>query len=367
MAYGIIYLLIDGTNDKEYVGQTTKTLKKRFNQHKRGDQLIDRIIQKRGEDLFTTAVLKECDSKAELDFWERHMILSRNTMIPNGYNLTEGGDGLSGLKFTPEHCAKIAAALTDKKRPAEVIAKFAATKRFYSPFKNLLREIENRQLTYKILAERLGLANVSTKIRGKRNFTEKDVARLAEFFGLSAEYLLKRDDGVPLVLSEVAKSTNISKAQRGESPYKNLLCEMDKHYISYKSLAELLGLAKRTVSDKMLGECYFTEKDVAKLVEFFGLSAEYLMARTDELPATTSKTEKCARLSAINRHSSYKNLLSEMDKRKITYRALGELLGLSHQTVSEKMRRKIKFSEKEVTKLVEIFDKPAEYLMARDD
>ncbi len=48
MAYGIIYLLIDATNDKEYVGQTTKTLKKRFNQHKRGDQLIDRTIQKRG-------------------------------------------------------------------------------------------------------------------------------------------------------------------------------------------------------------------------------------------------------------------------------------------------------------------------------
>lgn len=57
MAYGIIYLLIDATNDKEYVGQTTKTLKKRFNQHKRGDQLIDRTIQKRGEDLFTTAIL----------------------------------------------------------------------------------------------------------------------------------------------------------------------------------------------------------------------------------------------------------------------------------------------------------------------
>lgn len=35
--YGIIYLLIDGTNDKEYVGQTKRTFKERFGEHKRGD------------------------------------------------------------------------------------------------------------------------------------------------------------------------------------------------------------------------------------------------------------------------------------------------------------------------------------------
>lgn len=31
--YGIIYLLIDATNDKEYVGQTTRTVEERFKEH----------------------------------------------------------------------------------------------------------------------------------------------------------------------------------------------------------------------------------------------------------------------------------------------------------------------------------------------
>ena len=49
-----------------------------------------------------------------MDFWERHLIKSHDTMSPKGYNCTEG---VAGLKHTPEHCAKIAAALTGKKRP----------------------------------------------------------------------------------------------------------------------------------------------------------------------------------------------------------------------------------------------------------
>ena len=143
---------------------------------------------------------------------------------------------------------------------------------------------------------------------------------------------------------------------------------MDKRYISYTALAKLLGLAKRTVSDKIRGECYFTTAQVAKLVEIFGLPAEYLVARDDGLSATTSKAEKCARLSATIRYdSAYKNLLSEMDKRKIIYAALGELLGLCHQTVSEKMRGEYKFTAAQVAKLVEIFGKPADYLMKRDE
>ena len=31
--YGVIYLLINAINDKEYVGQTTKTAEERFKEH----------------------------------------------------------------------------------------------------------------------------------------------------------------------------------------------------------------------------------------------------------------------------------------------------------------------------------------------
>ena len=65
--YGIIYTLIDGTNDKEYVGQTTRTFAERFYQHVHGDLYIDRVMQKHGADLFATAILQICYSQEELE------------------------------------------------------------------------------------------------------------------------------------------------------------------------------------------------------------------------------------------------------------------------------------------------------------
>ena len=132
-------------------------------------------------------------SRKELDFWECHLILSRDTKRPNGYNLTDGGNGFSGFKHSPEHNAKISAALTGKSRPAEFVVKFSMIRRFYSPYKNLSGEIETHKLTYLDLHKRLGLANVSEKMRGLYNFTAKDIAKLVEIFGKPAEYLMARE------------------------------------------------------------------------------------------------------------------------------------------------------------------------------
>ena len=45
----------------------------------------------------------------------------------------------------------------------------------------------------------------------------------------------------------------------------------------------------------MRGKVKFTAEQVAKLVEIFGLPAEYLVARDDGLSATTSKAEASAK------------------------------------------------------------------------
>lgn len=104
--YGIVYLIIDGTNDKEYVGQTTQTLEERFKEHcwcKTSN--IGRAIRKRGADMFVKVILKVCYSQDELNYWERHFIKSRGTRWPLGYNNSEGGEG--GWERTPESIAKM--------------------------------------------------------------------------------------------------------------------------------------------------------------------------------------------------------------------------------------------------------------------
>ncbi len=261
MAGGYIYLLIDGTNDFEYVGQTRRSVELRFKEHLHEKTYIGNAMRAHGADMFVVAILKQCDTNEELDRWEKHFILSRGTKSPNGYNCTDGGNACTGL--APESHAKM-----------------SALRRHYSPYKNLLAEMDRRQLSYTALAKLAGLSprKISDKMRGRYKFTTKDAAKLVKFFGLPAEYLLERDDGLSAITSQSERSTKISLARREESPYKNLLAEMDKRRLSYSELAKILGVTQPTVSHKMRGRYKFTARDKAKLVEFFGLPAEYLFA-----------------------------------------------------------------------------------------
>ena len=114
VVFGIIYLLIDGTNDMEYVGQTRHSLEKRFKEHKRHKKYyIGNAINQHGEDMFVKVILKVCYSPEELSYWERHFIKSRDTMSTNGYNLTEGGE--RDFRMSPETIAKISAANSGEK------------------------------------------------------------------------------------------------------------------------------------------------------------------------------------------------------------------------------------------------------------
>lgn len=354
-AYGIIYLLIDGTNDMEYVGQTTRTLKYRFYQHKYGNQYVDRMIQNHG-DLFLKIILKACYSRKELDYWEKHFIKSRNTMFPNGYNFTEGGEGSKHCNATR---ARLSAINTGKQRTEEMRLNISMKKRTISPYKNLIAEMDKRRFSYVALAKLLGLSVVtfSDKMRGKSNFTLKAVARLVEIFDLPAKYLLKRNDGISPITSESERGKKISARVRRKSPFKNLLNEMGKRNFLYDTLAKLLELSKGTLSEKMQSKVKFTDKDIAKLVEIFGKSAEYLLERDDDKKL----------LKAKHYETPYKNLIGEINKNNLTYTALAELLDLSRPVFSNKMLGKRKFNSKDIAKLVEIFGKPAEYLMQRDE
>ncbi|MBR2775264.1 MAG: GIY-YIG nuclease family protein [Selenomonadaceae bacterium] len=294
--YGVIYTLIDGINDKEYIGQTVRPVEVRFKQHAKTDSYIGRAIRAHGEDMFSIVVLKECESKEELDYWEKHFIKSRNTKSPNGYNLTGGGERNSGednpfygKHHTAEVLAKISATNKGNKywlgrhHSKETLAKMCAipkspearlnmsiAKRNITPFKNLLAEMDNQNLTYTALAKLIGLpqASFSQKMYGKYNFTAKDIIQLVEIFNKPAEYLMERDDGEEFLMSK-----------RHDSPFKNLSIEIDKHNLTYTALANLLGLSQATVSEKMHDKLNFTAKDIAKLEEIFGLPAEYLLKR----------------------------------------------------------------------------------------
>lgn len=243
--YGVVYLLWNKINGKRYVGQTVQPLKKRMHKHRYGNLYIDKAIDKYGLENFYCGVIKTCATKAELDEAEKHFIAVLKSKAPYGYNLTDGGGGTVGYPQTPEQLAKNAAANTGKHPSAETLAKMSAAKSGANhPFFGRHHTDETR-------------AKLSAALSGENN----------PLFGqhLSPEYCSK-----------------ISIANRGSSPYKNLVAEIDEHHLSYSALARLMGFSShKHVSLKMCGKIIFTERDKANLVEIFGKPIEYLLARDE--------------------------------------------------------------------------------------
>lgn len=88
---GYIYKITNNITQMGYVGQTKKTPEKRFNDHKirRNDgNYFHNAIGKYGKENFTLEILCETNN---LDLMEMYFIKIKNTLYPNGYNLTSGG------------------------------------------------------------------------------------------------------------------------------------------------------------------------------------------------------------------------------------------------------------------------------------
>ena len=338
--FGVVYLIINMKNQKKYVGQTVQPLKKRFNAHVTcKTTAIGKAIRKHGKENFYCGVIKSCKSKEEMDYWEKYYIAvlkTKNCKI--GYNCTEGGEGTVGYR---------------KKQTIETCFTISAKQRADSPFKNLLREIDNHKFTYAALSRLMGfksMSSVTDKMHSKKNFTKRDREKLVEIFDKPIEYLLARDDGLPATLPS-------KKSSRRRSPFKNLLNEMNKHRFFYATIAKFLGLsAGSPVTAKMHGRNNFTAKDMATLEKIFGKPAEYLLQR-DDGEGILSRYYK----------TPYKNLQRELVAHNFEYANLAEFLGLSRGNIFRKMRGGRNFTERDKAKLVEIFNKPIEYLLERTE
>ena len=76
--------------------------------------------------------------------------------------------------------------------------------------------------------------------------------------------------------------------------------------------------------------------------------------------------ERCTNISVARRgQSPFKNLSDAITECQLSYRKLAKLLGLTNSALSMKMTSKRNFTANDIAKLVDIFDKPIEYLMQR--
>lgn len=88
---GSIYLIYCHVTDKCYVGQTIQKVSARITAHKRGDQYIDKEIQKLGWKNFIYIVLEKNIPMDKLNSLEKYWIKVFDCIAPKGYNRTRGG------------------------------------------------------------------------------------------------------------------------------------------------------------------------------------------------------------------------------------------------------------------------------------
>ena len=110
------YLITNKINNKAYVGITTRSLDRRWYEHRfvanSCGQLLGKAIKKYGEDSFEIKPIASAKTLEALKSVEKDLIVQFGTKVPNGYNLTDGGEGTSGFKQNPETVKR----LTDLKR-----------------------------------------------------------------------------------------------------------------------------------------------------------------------------------------------------------------------------------------------------------
>ena len=109
-----IYKIINLINNKVYIGKTIKSVERRFKEHIRDasknirKSILYNAIRKYGSKNFKIEIIDNCYSNDHLSFMECFHIQKENSLVPNGYNLTMGGEGvMAGRKHSAETIEKI--------------------------------------------------------------------------------------------------------------------------------------------------------------------------------------------------------------------------------------------------------------------
>lgn len=194
----LVYIITNKINGKQYVGQTSQNLERRWRSHKYPNNYKSHLhaaMRKYGVENFEIETLVIVKTKVEMDFYERELIKFldfRNS--EKGYNLTDGGEGASGALFSEEHKRKIGEAAsranTGRKHTLETRQKVS---------KSLLGN--TRTLGHTQTEEhkvKIGKAN-SISMLGNKNgagkiFSEKERKNISEgqFRNMTKEHRIRR-------------------------------------------------------------------------------------------------------------------------------------------------------------------------------
>lgn len=169
-----IYVIENKLNGKKYIGQTCQDVELRFKQHKNlaskeldeRRSYIHKALKKHGIDNFDFYILDSCVGDTAADALEINYIKVLDTLVPNGYNIREGGNNTH-----TEHRNKVSTKITINGVTYPSISNAAKSHGMtFSKFVNFLNGKTREQKfsivlngeTYSSLSEAATKLNVST-------------------------------------------------------------------------------------------------------------------------------------------------------------------------------------------------------------
>ena len=106
---GVVYRIYHKESMKSYIGKSvrlTQRIREHFSGH-RTSPVLRNAMKKHGAGAFNVEILESDVPESILSKLEILHIRFFNSKAPNGYNLTDGGEGASGLRQSPETRQKI--------------------------------------------------------------------------------------------------------------------------------------------------------------------------------------------------------------------------------------------------------------------
>jgi group I intron endonuclease len=94
-----IYVITNSVNGKQYVG-LTNNLSKRWSAHRKAEgrcPALHSAFKKYGLDSFVFTHLMDVFNLEHAKEIERELIASKGTKVPNGYNISDGGESRQGI------------------------------------------------------------------------------------------------------------------------------------------------------------------------------------------------------------------------------------------------------------------------------
>jgi group I intron endonuclease len=95
-----IYCIERIETGQQYIGKAKNLNQRMWSKH-RGCKYVLHALEKYRKDEFIRYIVEYCEP-TDLVYWEQYYIKKWNTKVPNGYNLTDGGEGTLGYNHTDE-------------------------------------------------------------------------------------------------------------------------------------------------------------------------------------------------------------------------------------------------------------------------